>query len=112
MILGPHLTRATALWCGVASLALGIAMAGTAIHTRQKPGGALHDAAAMAEELRANGAIVENYHQILGNRYHLPHPSVQPFRIGGFIAAGVLIAAGGSLLLKASAISSDRHPTE
>lgn len=64
------------------------------------------DAETMAEELRANGAIVENYYRVLGSSSP-PHSS--PVRLGGYIAAGVLVAAGGILILKAASFPSNQH---
>ena len=90
------------LWCGVALLALGVAVAAVAFYSRVRVRSTPHDAEAMAEELRANGAIVENYYKVLGSSYHPPSPLSTPVKFGGYIAAGVLVAAGGILILKAS----------
>ena len=109
MIPTRHITRTSVWWCGVASVALGVAVAAAAFFSRVRARNSLHDAEAMAEELRAHGAIVENYYNVLGSRYHPPSPPSPPVRLGNCIAAGVLIAAGGILISKASSFPSNRH---
>jgi hypothetical protein len=63
----------------------------------------------MAEELRANGMIVENYYKVLGSSYHPPSPDSPPIPLGAYVAAGVLVAAGGILILKAPSFPSNQH---
>ena len=101
-----HITRTTALCCGVASVALAVAVAAVAFFSRVRA--QPHDAEAMAEELRANGAIVENYYKVLGSSYRPASPQSTRFRLGGYIAAGVLVAAGGALILKAPSFPSNQ----
>ena len=104
-----NITRTAALWYGVALLALGIAVAAAAFYSRVRSRNPPHHAQAMAEELRANGAIVENYYKVLGSSYHPPSQESPPVRIGGYIAAGVLVAAGGILILKVHSLSPNQH---
>ena len=84
-------------------------MAAVAFCSRVRARNSPHDAEAMAEELRANGAIVENYYKVLGSNYLPPSPQPTPVRLGGYIAAGVLVAVGGILILKAPSFPSNRH---
>jgi hypothetical protein len=102
-----HITRTTALWYGVASVALGVAVAAVAFFSRVRA--QPHDAKAMAEELRANGAIVENYYKVLGSSYYPASPQSTRIRLGGYIAAEVLVVAGGTLILKAPSFPSNQH---
>lgn len=84
----------------MASVALGIAVAAVAFfsHLKAQP----TDAELIAEELRANGAIVENYYQVIGSSHHLESPQSRRVRLGSYISAAALVAAGGALILKAS----------
>ncbi len=105
-----HITRTTALWCGVALLALGVAVAAVAFYSQVQVRSSPHDAEAIAEELRANGAIVENYYKVIGRSNYLPSsPQSTPVRLGGYIAAGVLVAAGGILILKVPSFPSNQR---
>jgi hypothetical protein len=107
MISMRHITRTTVLWSGLALLAFGIAVAAVATYNRGRGRNSPQDAEAMAEELRANGAIVENYYKVLGSSYD---PQSPPVRLGVYSAAGLLVAAGGILILKAPSFPSRKAP--
>lgn len=110
MIPTPYITKTTALWCGVALLALGVAVAVIAFYSQVRVRSSPHDVEAMAEELRTNGAIVENYYKVIGRiNYDPPSPQSTPVRLGGYIAAGVLVVAGGILILNAPSFPSNQR---
>ena len=101
-----HITRTVALWCGGVLIAVGLGMAALTFHQQVRARHAFHDAEAMAEELRANGAIVENYHKVIGSSYDPSTVSSSPMRLGGYIVAGILIVGGSILIWKASSFPS------
>jgi len=96
------------MWSGVTLLALGVAMALLAIYSGIRARNSTHDAEAIAQKLRVNGAIVENYYKVLGNTFH---PSSRPVLLGGYIIAGVLVAAGGVLIPTALSFPRNEHQT-
>lgn len=102
MKMKPHIARSVALWGGATLLVVGLVTAAVTIWSAVYAGHTPTDAEAMAEELRANGAIVENYYQVLGSGYH---PTPRPVRIAPYVVAGMLVTAGGILILKAPSIS-------
>jgi len=51
----------------------------------------------MADELHANDVIVENYYKVIGSHDRSLSPSGQ---IASYVVAGILMAAGGVLILK------------
>jgi hypothetical protein len=109
MIPTPHITRTIALWCGVALLTLGLAVAAITFYGQMRTRNSPHDAEAMAGELRTNGAIVENYYKVLGSSYQPPPPQSRPVRLGRYIIAEIFVAASGILILKAPSFPSTQH---
>jgi hypothetical protein len=109
MIPTRYITKTAVFWIGVALVALGVAVAAVAFYSLVRARNSPYDAEVMAEELRANGVIVENYYKVLGSSYHPPVPQSPPVSLGGYIAAGVLVVAGVILILKAPSFPSNRH---
>lgn len=101
MISTRNITKTTMLWCGVPLLAAGVILAIVAFNNQVRARNSHHNAEAMAKELRANGAIVENYYKVLGSSYHPASPYGSRFNWVAYIAAGGMIAAGGILIFKA-----------
>jgi len=98
MKMKPHITRPAALWSGATLLVLGLIVASIAIWGTVRS----RDAEVIADELRAKGAIVENYYKVIGRHYPpLSSPSSPTLQIIGYLSAGVLAVAGSILLWKA-----------
>ena len=60
------LRKPIVLWSIAALLVLGLIVIWVAISNRTTEKSSAEDAEAMAKELRANGAIVENYYKVIG----------------------------------------------
>jgi hypothetical protein len=100
-----HIARPVAWWSGATLLLIGLILASVATIDAVRSRDEFQDPEKMAAELRANGAIVENYYKILEDRY--PRLSPRPLQspagmITIYLAAGLLTAAGSILIWKAS----------
>ena len=104
MKIKPHIARPVALWSGATLLFFGLIVASVAIWGAVRSPDVSQNPETMAAELRAKGAIVENYYKVLGDRYQplsSPPPPSSPDRITSYLAAGLLVSVGSILIWKA-----------
>lgn len=89
-------SRAAVFWGGLSLFVAGLLIALIGIWSAIRERAANRDLESMVDELRANGAIVENYYKVLPDKTPLPSGGIRHW---SFLVSGILVAAGASMMV-------------
>ncbi len=89
-------SRAAVFWGGLSLFVVGLLIASIGIWSVIRERATHRELESMVGELRANGAIVENYYKVLGDKESRMPAGIRHW---SFLVSGVLVAAGSSMVV-------------
>ena len=101
-------SRAAVFWGGLALIVAGLLVALIGIRSAIRERAASRDLESMAGDLRANGAIVENYYKVLADKEARTATGIKRW---SFLVTGVLVAAGASMMVIGGRQAAENAPS-